>query len=192
VGSQTLAPFTAGRHGRTLTPSGVTVTPVRVQGVAGVHVRRGRDAELESRLQAAFGLSLPRTPRCVASRGVTCVWAGPGRWLIEADDAALPAHLRASLGPTASVVDQSSSRVALDLAGARVCEVLAKGIPVDLREFRAGDVALTVVGHIDLMIRRLGDEPRFRLGVPRSFLASFRDWFDAAAAEFGYEVGSGD
>ena len=98
--------------------------------------------------------------------------------------------LAARLGGFASICDQSDSRIVLELAGPRVRDVLAKGVPIDLHpdRFRAGDVAVTLVGHVGVQLWCNSAAPDYRLAVARSYFSSLWHWLAASAAEFGCEV----
>lgn len=60
------------------------------------------------------------------------------------------AALRAALAGRAALVDQSDGRIIPELAGERVRDALAKGIPVDLDAgaYTLGSVAQTMAAHI--------------------------------------------
>lgn len=178
-----------GRYGCLKQP-GVVLSLVLPGTRVFVAVHVDRIAFIESRAREAYGLSLPRARRFATRGDLTCVWAGPGRWLFEADDPLLADRLRADFGTQVSIVDQSCSSLDVDVHGARVRDVLAKGVPIDLHPtaFGVGTVAFTLVSRIDVQLRQLGDQPRYRLSVSRSYFDSFLNWLTASAAEFGYEV----
>jgi sarcosine oxidase subunit gamma len=92
---------------------------------------------------------------------------------------------------TASVFDQSDSRIVLEVGGPRIRDALAKGLPIDLHPtaFRKGDAAITTTNHISVHVWQVDDAPRYRLAVPRSYFGSFWRGFAAAAAEYGCVVG---
>jgi heterotetrameric sarcosine oxidase gamma subunit len=181
-----------GRSGRPAGLPGLIVRECVGLSLASLIARRGQ-AELVSKAAfATFGVALPVTPRAVAASGFTFSWAGPGSWFVEATAGAenLEAVLGASFGGVAAICEQSDSRVVLEVAGTRVRDVLAKGVPIDLHpeRFRDGDVALTVVGHVGIQLRRTNEVPSYRLSVARSYFGSLWHWLAASAAEFGCEV----
>ncbi len=179
-----------GRYGCPKPSPGVVVSLVPPQTRVCVAVHADRIVCIESMVKQTYGLVLPSAGRFSVLGDLTCVWAGPGRWLFESDDSLLLDQLRADLGAQVSVVDQSCSSLCVDVHGARVRDVLAKGVPIDLHPtvFGVGNVALTLVSHIDVQLRQLSDEPRYRLSVSRSYFDSFWTWLTASAAEFGYQV----
>jgi methylglutamate dehydrogenase subunit D len=181
-----------GRTGKTGGPPGLVVRECSGERSASLFARRGAAQRLSEAALATFGVLLPTTPRAVAGRGVTFVWAGPAQWLVEAAAGGpeFEEFLGAAFGGLASVCEQSDSRIVLEVAGPRVRDVLAKGLPIDLHpeRFGAGDVALTAVAHVGVQLRQITDAPSYRLTVVRSYFGSFWHWLASSAAEFGCEV----
>ncbi len=133
-----------------------------------------------------LGLALPERPGWSDGGGLRAVWVGPERWLVFGGGD-MERMLRERLGALASVSDQSDSRVVLRLSGPRVRDALAKMLPIDLhpRAFRPGDAAVTLAGHIGVVIWLLDDAPTYDLAVARSYAGSLAEWLIAAAAEYG-------
>ncbi len=180
-----------GRGGRAGAEPGLVVRECAGLGLASVHARRGALERVAAAARAAFGVDLPLTPRAADGPGLTFIWSGPGQWIAEFPAPVdVEALLGAALGETAAICDQSDSRTVIDVAGPRVREVLAKGVPIDLHPdaFGVGDVAVTAAHHVGLQIRQLSAAPGYRLSVPRSYAGSFWSWLEHSAAEFGYEV----
>ena len=183
---------TPGRSGRTGVAPGLTVRVRPRRAVASLVARRDQTQRLSDAAFAVYGTHLPTTPRAVGGRDVEFIWNGPGAWLVETDafDRDIEGVLADAFGGLAAICDQSDSRIGLELAGPRVRDVLAKGVPIDLHpdHFRAGDVAMTAVGHVAVQLRQTSDEPRYQLLVARSFFGSLWHWLASSAAEFGCEV----
>jgi methylglutamate dehydrogenase subunit D len=182
-------PGHCGRVGAT----GLVIEERTDMAFASVIAKRGKRYTLVNAVNTAFGVVLPDGPRRATRGAVTFAGTGPDQWMAsaEASDAAgFAAKVRARIGPFAAVSDQSDARVVLRVSGARVREVLAKGVPVDLhaKAFKPGDVACTVVGHVSTQIDMLDDAPSYQLAAPRSMAGSFWSWLTASAAEFGYEI----
>ena len=112
---------------------------------------------------------------------------GPGRFFIAGDAEDLPARLEAAL-PSAdgAVTDLSHGRTVLRLEGQGAAAILARcvAIDLDLRAFPPGRVAQTAMHHVDVTIRRRGEEV-FDLWVLRSFAEALVEWLLDAGAEFG-------
>ena len=148
--SPVTAALAIGRSGRRSGAPGLIVRERVGLGLASLVARRGQAEPLARAVLATFGVELPTTPRAAAGGDLAFIWSGSGNWLVESaaggDD--LETVLAARLGGFASICDQSDSRIVLELAGPRVRDVLAKGVPIDLHpdRFRAGDVAVTLVG----------------------------------------------
>eukprot|EP01037_Dinobryon_pediforme_P015743 gene15743-15897_t len=89
----------------------------------------------------------------------------------------------------AATIDQSGGRAILRISGPRLRDVLRKGVTIDLHHnaFKAGDVALTAVSHINAQIWML-DLQSCEIAIARSFADSFWHWLSVSAAEYGYEV----
>jgi sarcosine oxidase subunit gamma len=181
-----------GRTGKPGGPAGLIVRESTGERSASLIARRGQAGRLAAAALAAFDAPLPVTPRAVVGRGVTFLWAGPAQWLVEtaAAEQQIEEFLGAAFGGLASICEQSDGRIVLEVAGPRVRDVLAKGLPIDLHpeSFRNGDVALTVVAHVGVHLRQTSDAPSYRLAVVRSYFGSFWHWLAASAAEFGCEV----
>ncbi len=128
---------------------------------------------------------------------MTVVWAGPSQWLVYALDENgrdLELELRAKLGATASVADQSDARTFVRVAGPASRATLAKLLPIDVHAsaFPAGSAAITHAAHIGVLVWR-SDKPRspdcFMVACPRSYAGSFWHTLLESAAEFGISVG---
>jgi heterotetrameric sarcosine oxidase gamma subunit len=173
-------PFAPGRFGKGEGAPGVCVRGHPFGLLASVIARRGAVPVVQAsiaRLRAAT---------------VSVIHAGPDHWWIEAAPGALSIEgLQSMFEGTASVFDQSDSRIVLEVGGPRIRDALAKGLPIDLHPsvFRNGDAAITTLHHISVHVWQIDAAPRYRLAVPRSYFGSFWRGFAAAAAEYGCEVG---
>jgi methylglutamate dehydrogenase subunit D len=175
----------------TTLPTGVTMTARTDVCVANLLARRGREPALSALVKARYGLDLPGTPNAVCNAAHALVWAGPGQWLLIADQK----ENFAELSELAAVSDQSDGRAALRLSGPHVRDMLAKGCMIDLHPsaFPSGAVAMTSVAHINVHLWRVDEQPRdgnavFDILVPRSMASSFWSWATASAAEYGRRV----
>ena len=84
----------------------------------------------------------------------TSIWSGPSQWLAWSATPGMPANSPPIWPASRAVTDQTDARAVLQLLGARVRDVLAKGCPVDLhpRAFRRGDTIITAIGGIGVQI----------------------------------------
>jgi sarcosine oxidase subunit gamma len=167
------APVRAGDTVLTLAPMGEAVS-------LGAFAGDGR-AALVARVRETFGVDLPEQPRAVPSADgqVMFVWCGPTQWLVlaagDAAEGGLMARLRAACGDVCALTSQSDSRAALRLFGPQACEVAGRLVPVDLHDavFGPGHVALTLAGHIPVILRQVARNPvTYEFLVFRSFAES--------------------
>ncbi|CAL79545.1 Sarcosine oxidase, gamma subunit [Bradyrhizobium sp. ORS 278] len=178
-----------------LPSSRVSITERADLGLATLQARKGQDAALRDIVQQRHGVSLPQSPALARTDAIAFVGLGPQHWLAVADgrNHHLASSLKTSLGPLASIVDQSGGYVVFRVGGSAIRDVLAKGFPIDLHEraFPPSAAATTVVAHIGAIIWRNDDQdghPCFDIAVFRSLSRSFWRWFSEAAAEFGCDV----
>ena len=181
-----------GRSGRTAGPPGLVVRECAGARTASLLARRGLAGRVSDAALAAFGVALPMTPRAVHGGDLTFAWTGAAQWLVEAPagDGDIEALLAGPFGDFAAICEQSDSRVVLEVAGPRVRDVLAKGLPIDLHpeRFRVDDVAVTAIAHVGLQLRQISEAPGYRLAVVRSLFGSFWHWLASSSAEYGCEV----
>lgn len=181
-------PTAAGRGG------GVIASERAGLGIARLAARRGQAATVSGLFRAQFGLEPPDAPRHASRGEVAIAGIGPGTWLATRDGAgnAFAESLRPMLGDCASIADQSDAHAILRLAGPKVCETLAKLIPIDIhpRSFPVGSVARTLCGYVDVMLWRLEDtsqhHPVFEIWSGRSLAVSLHQGISHSAAEFGF------
>lgn len=111
----------------------------------------GPDA-LSKTLGTAHGLSWPAPGQSVAAKGARIVWFGRNEALLigPSPDPALSKH--------AALVDQSDAWAIATLEGAKAEAVLARLVPMDLRQrvFDIGAAARTPVMHMNASITRTG------------------------------------
>lgn len=148
-----------------------------------VHVaaRRGAQQALDEAARSLFGLALPPARRMVQAGGTMIIWAGPEQWLVMQppsgnDDAT--AQLAKAFNGLASVVDVSDSRRIFRLEVSRPSEALVRSMGLDFADnvFRAGDVAITHVSHLGVMVWRLPDGRGYDFACARTYSRDFLDW----------------
>ncbi len=138
----------------------------------------------------SVGLRPPVEPNSVAASGQTRIlWLGPHRWLIAmprepARD--LHSELAALLPPdVAAVVDLGAGRRVFAVSGARVRDVLAKELPIDLHpaRFPPGRCVQSSMAHVGVLVHAL-EHGRFEIFVYRAFAQYLREMLTDAALEF--------
>ena len=152
-------------------------------------------AQFAEALHAVTGAALPRTPLGSSSEGeLVVLWMGPDEWLLVMPDGRqrqVLAALRKELAGTHhALVDVSSSRAVIGLAGPNAREVLMKGCSLDLhpRAFRTGRVDQSSLGRVHVMLHLRDDRPAFDIYVHRSFADYCWRWLEQASAEFEVQV----
>lgn len=153
--------------------------------VAVTHIaaRRGMLAALNDAARAAFGAEFPSTSRALEARGMTIVWAGPEQWLLieqsSGNDDPTAQHAKTFDG-FASVVDVSDSRTIFELAAPRPSDALVQSMGIDFEDtsFKPGDVAITHVSHLGVMVWRLPDGRGYEFACARTYAKDFRNWLD--------------
>jgi sarcosine oxidase subunit gamma len=180
-----------GLFGRTVPEPGVRLREVGDLALATIIARRGCATDLVALVREQFGVELPLGPHRIEGHEVAFMWSGINQWLASAPTAARHLESRLQpLDPFATLSDHSDARAIIRLAGPRARQTLAKGLAIDLhpRSFRAGDCALTLIGHIGAHIWQVDEVPTYDIAVFRSLGESFIHWLTEAAAEFGYRI----
>ena len=86
-----------------------------------------------------------------------------------------------------SITDISHSRSVIKIKGLQAREVLKKGCPININEFKKNDCASSVFHGISIIIDFIDDKPdTFNLLALRSFGESFYHHITDASLEFGY------
>lgn len=155
--------------------------------VTHVAARRGAAASLNDVALATFGMSLPSTPKAVDAQGTLIVWAGPEQWLIiQKDEAGLDrsTELAKTFNGLASVVDATDSRTIFRVAQSRPSDALSRSMGIDFHDdvFKAGDVAITHVSHLGVIVWRLPDGTAYDFACARTYSRDFADWLRKAAS----------
>lgn len=140
------------------------------------------DLRLDPSLAGRLSYPLPLEPNTAWESGSrAALWLGPdewllmgppdaGSWIVEEIDAALR-------GTHHSAVDVSASRVALDLLGPGITELLSKGCSLDLhpRVWTVGSCAQTMLAKAPVILHKR--EGSTRILVRASFADYLMEWF---------------
>lgn len=105
-------------------------------------------------LTKALGMAFPDPLKTTSDGEVRCVWVGQGEALLMGRAPDRP------LFALAAVVDQSDAWATVTLKGPQGADVLARLVPVDMREtaFSVGATVRTQLGHLNVSITRLEPE----------------------------------
>ena len=111
----------------------------------------------------ALGLPFPAPNQYTFNGDVRCIWVGQGEAFL------IGVAPKPALGKHAAVVDQSDARACVTISGPDAVNVLARLVPIDLREgtFKRGHTARTMLQHMVASITRVGAD-RFLILVFRS------------------------
>ena len=133
--------------GLPLALGGATLSEVELGPVTSIAPFAGRaDA-----VAAALGAPLPPPGQVVVLDGGRLLWTGPGRAL-------LVGRVPPDLSGLAAVVEQGDGMAGVVLEGPGAREVLARLVPLDLRDrvFPEGATARTLLNHLAVTLTRLG------------------------------------
>lgn len=134
----------------------------------------------------SLGVKLPHGPCWTAADLYVVIGNGPGSWLAYGEG--LPSDwcgdLAKQLTGIASVTDQTGAYRSFRIEGPNARTLLQRGLHIDLNAsaFPSGSVAVSVIGHVDVIVRALSDELSFEVTVFRSYADTFLRWFASAAA----------
>jgi sarcosine oxidase subunit gamma len=142
-------------------------------------------AQVSLRLAEPSGsIPFPEAPNTWTATGEReLLWLGPDEWLVVGAPGTageIAAWLDAALAERhRSVVDVSSNRTAIELAGERRRELLEQGCGLDLnpRAWGAGMCAQTLLAQIPVLLQERDEATR--VFVRPSFAASLADWLVA-------------
>ena len=137
----------------------------------------GAASEMAAALETAHGCGWPKPNRSTGKDGARCIWFGRNEALLigPAPDAALSKH--------GAVVDQSDAWAVVSLQGQGAVDVLARLVPVDLRDvaFKRGHTVRSQIMHMNGSITKLGSD-HFMLMVFRSMAGTLVHDLKAAMA----------
>lgn len=119
--------------------------------------------KLREAFEAAQGFALPEPGKSSTSGNARCLWFGRSEFLLVGP---VP---DAGVAKTAAIVDQSDAWYAVALSGASAEDVLARLVPLDIRQpsFPVGATARTQLQHMNVSLTRL-DQNRFMILAFRS------------------------
>ena len=157
--------------GRVAGAAGVTITPASAAGRVVLRVNPSDAGQLSS----ALGLDLPLAPKSSVKNdaGRTALWIGPDEWLLidpSVDAGPALATALSDAGVLVSAVDVSHRNTAILVEGPGAQATLESGCPqnLSLKTFPVGACSRTVLGKIEVVILRTGEQA-FRVECWRSF-----------------------
>ena len=135
-------------------------------------------------------LKFPETAMQVNSNKDTRIlWSGPSNWLlISTKKNILSSIQKICDDKNFAVTDLSHSRAIIELKGNHLKEVLKKGCPINLNEFKVNNCANSIFHGITITIDMISNDPEtFRIFALRSFGESLYHSITDACLEDGYK-----
>jgi heterotetrameric sarcosine oxidase gamma subunit len=148
----------------------------------------------KSTLQIALlnldNLKFPEATMLVNSNKDTRIlWSGPSNWLLVSTKKDILSSVQKICDDkNFAVTDLSHSRAIIELKGSNSKEVLKKGCPINLNEFKVNNCANSIFHGITITIDMISNDPEtFRIFALRSFGESLHHSITDACLEDGYK-----
>jgi len=124
----------------------------------------------------------------ISNKNTRILWNSPNAWLIISEKKDFINIIKEKCNnENFSVTDISHSRAVITIKGFNAKEVLKKGCPINLNEFKKNNCAGTVFHGINIMIDYIDDKSEtFNIITLRSFGESLYHHITDASLEFGY------
>lgn len=171
------------------TPRIETVGSVRISenpgiALASVAARPGAEDDMAAAAAALLGEALPSVAKRAGAGPFRAIWVGPGQWMVEApfethED--LAKIIKAKLGSTASVTEQTDAWVRFDIGGVDTTAVFERLCSLDISTMPTNSVARTTIHHLGCFIVRPETKTSLSLLGPRSAAASLHHALTTAA-----------
>ena len=161
----------------------VTITEVHDRALASVAARMGKDKALATAAKKLFGIALPQPGDWSAGPEYALIWTGPGQWFAEAPFAThedIASKIKAGLGDTASVIEQTDGWVVFDISGDAVPSIMERLVPVDSARMQMGQATRTFAEHMGVIVICRETARTFTVMASRSFAVSLHHALVAA------------
>ena len=124
-----------------------------------------------------------------SNKDTRILWSGPSNWLlISTKKDILSSIQKICDDKNFAVTDLSHSRAIIELKGNHSKEVLKKGFPINLNEFKVNNCANSIFHGITITIDMISNDPEtFRIFALRSFGESLYHSIMDACLEDGYK-----
>lgn len=162
----------------------VTITEVTDRALASVSCRNGQMAAFQTAATTLFGADLPRPGTAAIGTPYGLIWTGLDQWFVEAPFAShedIAQILKATLGDTASVTEQTDGWVRFDISGAGVVDMLERLCSVPSRHMATLDATRSLVEHMGCFVICRTKSSHFSILAPRSYAGSLHHALSAAA-----------
>ena len=124
-----------------------------------------------------------------SNKDTRILWSGPSNWLlVSTKKDILNSVQKICDDKKFAITDLSHSRAIIELKGSNSKEVLKKGCPINLNEFKVNNCANSVFHGITITIDMVSNDPEtFRIFALRSFGESLYHSITDACLEDGYQ-----
>ena len=158
---------------------GLTIIQVVQYKKSTVHLNNIKIEDLEFSLENS---------KVSANKETRILWSGPKTWLIISFNENIIKSIKKKCDDkNFAITDISHSRAVIQIKGFQAREVLKKGCPINLNEFKKNNCAGSVFNGITILIDLIEDNPdTFYLFTLRSYGESFYHHITDSALEFGY------
>lgn len=169
---------------KTETIGGLRISEIIDTALASVSCRAGQSKPFTTAAEKLFGIALAEPGSWMAGDPYNLIWTGPDQWFVEAPFAShedIARLVKAGLGDTASVTEQTDGWVRFDVEGAKAVDLLERLCPVPARRMKTGAATRTILEHMGCFVVCRTQARLFSVIAPRSFAGSLHHALCAAA-----------
>lgn len=166
----------------------IRISEVTDRALASVSCRIGQTKAFAKAATKLFKMELPGPGAWTETAPYGLIWTGPEQWFVEAPFAShedIARIVKAGMGDTASITEQTDGWVRFDVEGARVLEMLERLCPVPSRQMKTGAATRTILEHMGCLVICRVTRQRFSLLAPRSYAQSLLHALKASALSVG-------
>jgi len=135
------------------------------------------------------GLGFPiENSKVESNKETRILWSAPRTWFVISKKENIINNIKEKCtDENFAITDISHSRAVIQIKGLQAREILKKGCPLNINEFKTNNCAGTVFHGISIVVDLIDNNPdTFNLLTLRSFGESFYHHITDAALEFGY------
>lgn len=134
---------------------GITIAENPDLAMASIAVRALQDRSVVAALKKLTGLTLPGPGGMAVAGDWAAFWTSPGQWMLTAPFAShedIAARVKAAVGATASVTEQTDGWARFEVAGGRVPDMLERLCNVDIRAMTGGQATRCQIEHLGTLL----------------------------------------
>lgn len=166
------------------TVADLTIAEATDVALASVTTRLGQHKAFKSAAKKLFGTVLPQPGHWVQGPDFALIWIGPDQWFAEANFTMhedIAQIVRAALGGTASVTEQTDGWARFDVAGAKIVDTFERLSVVNTGRMGKDHATCTLISHMTCYV--ICREPARRISIvcPRSSAGSIHQELIMAA-----------